>query len=126
MYLLDKLLNSASSNAVKPVSRLFKRNKKGSAIWTVHELFVYMQRKEGDKLWFDPVRVYCDNGADLVVFSYLMNTIVFDTTKQLIYSVKGDKNDGKLRLDELPKPEERVVPEQKNVIALEKVCETQT
>lgn len=91
-----------------------------------HELFVYTQRKEGDKLWFDPVRVYCDNGADLVVFSYLMNTIVFDTTKQLIYSVKGDKNDGKLRLDELPKPEERVVPEQKNVIALEKVCETQT
>lgn len=31
-----------------------------------------------------------------------------------------------LRLDEIEKPEDKITPEQKNVITLEKVCETQT
>lgn len=48
---------------------------------TGHELFVYARSKDSEKLWFDPVRVYCNNDADFLVFSYLMNTIAFDTTQ---------------------------------------------
>lgn len=90
------------------------------------ELFVYTEIKDDKGLWFEPVRVYCDNDADLVIFSYLLNTIAFDTTRQAIYSVKGVKNNGQIRLDELPKPEEHIFPEQKDVVVLEKLCETQT
>ena len=91
-----------------------------------HELFLFAQNKDSEKLWFDPVRVYCNNEADFCVFSYLMNTIVFDTIQQTIYSVKGDQNNGALRLDEIKRSDERITPEQKNVITLEKICETQT
>lgn len=44
-----------------------------------HEIFLYRQNKNSEKLWFDPVRVYCDNNSDFIIFSYLMNTIAFDT-----------------------------------------------